>query len=69
MSSRFRAQNKPFFKRRAKDTPGYVREYAYNEDGSKAIDSLTGKQIFRDRPNRALKRRIYALSRKDRTYE
>jgi hypothetical protein len=53
-------------KRRAKQTPGYVREYAYDQNGFAVMQDGTkvahvneadkSKQAYRERPNRALKR-------------
>lgn len=63
MSSRKQAENKPYWKRRQKQQAAYYRQYAFDEQGNKVLDDK-GEQIFRDVPNRALKRRIYAGMRK-----
>lgn len=62
--SRKQALNKPYWKKYVKQQPGYHRELGYNEDGTPAKDD-NGEQVFRDRPNRAMKRAHYAMIRKD----
>lgn len=74
MSSRKQLQNRPFKKRQGQ-TPGFVKEYAFNQDGSPAYDSFDelkpdGSTVTvqvhksRERPNRALRRRVNADQRK-----
>ena len=55
---------KPYWKRRVKQKSAYVREYAYHEDGSNAVDE-NGDIMYRDRPNRAMRREYHAKIRKD----
>lgn len=78
MSSRRQSQNKPYWRRRAKQSPGYVREFAYHDNGEpvmqdgfyvvkEADGTLTydkEQQVYRDRPNRALVRRVHSDNRK-----
>ena len=78
MSSRQKALNKPYFKRRQKQAPGFVREFAYLDNGEPALQDgyyVTkledgtleydkDKHIYRDRPNRALTKRVYSDNRK-----
>lgn len=78
MSSRQRALNKPYFKRRQKQAPGFVREFAYDNEGmpvlneghyvTKNTDGTLeydkSEHIYRDRPNRALTKRVYSDNRK-----
>lgn len=78
MSSRARSLNKPYWKRRTKSPPSYVREFAYDKegmpvlnDGFYVVKNQDGtleydreQHIYRDRPNRALTRRIYADMKK-----
>lgn len=60
MSSRRASQFKPYFKRRTKQAPGYSRQFAYTEVNGEMIKALDpdGNEIFRDVPNRALKRKV-----------
>lgn len=74
MSSRNKALNKPFFKRRVKQQAAYRREYAYDdkgipimEEGHYVTELPDGKleydktqQVWRDRPNRAMLRQYKA---------
>ncbi len=64
MSSRKQTQNKPYWKRKTGNPPGYTRQYGFNEDGTPATDPVTGERIYRDVPNRAMKRMHYAAIRK-----
>jgi len=78
MSSRQQARNKPYWKRHVKQQAGYVREFAYDKDGVPVMEDgyyvtkledgtleyEKDKQIYRDRPNRALVRRVHADNRK-----
>jgi hypothetical protein len=77
MPSRKQSQQKPYWKRRVEQKPGYVREYAYdddglpvleegfyvikNEDGTLEYDKT--KHVYRDRPNRAFVRQYAAKLR------
>lgn len=63
MSSRRQAAQKPYWKRQQKQVPGYVREYAYDENGLKVL-SDDGEHQYRERPNRGLVRRIAAMIRR-----
>jgi hypothetical protein len=46
-----------------KQQPGFVREYLFDENGDAVLDEA-GKQVWRLRPNRALKRREASLRKK-----
>lgn len=73
-------RQKPHWKQRRKQQPGYVKEYAYDEDGLPALEEgfyvvknedgtleyAKEKHIHRIRPNRALVRRIAAEQRRER---
>lgn len=79
MTSRIKSQQKPYWKRRVKQTPGYIREYAYDDEGNPVMEenyyvvknadgTLTydkEHQVWRERPNRAMVRDIAARMRKD----
>ncbi len=56
-------KDKPYWKKRNKQTPSMYRQYAYHDDGTKAFDEK-GEHIFREIPNRALKRRWHAEIRR-----
>jgi hypothetical protein len=79
MSSRAKALNKPFWKRRTKSPPAYHRQYAYDKDGlpimneghyvTKLQDGTLEydrtEQVYRDAPNRALTRKVYSQMKKE----
>lgn len=53
---------KPYWKKRTGQVPGYHKETAYTEVNGEMVKALDaeGNEITRERPNRALKRRIAA---------
>lgn len=61
MSSRKQAESRT--RKRRKQTPGYVKEFAFDDQGNKVMGP-DGEQAYRERPNRALTRRVAASIRK-----
>lgn len=70
MGSRNKSLNKPFWKRYTKQKAGYVREYAFDDEGAPVMEEghyvtvhsdgdleyEKEHQVHRDRPNRAMLR-------------